>query len=223
MPSQQSETVKRHWGATRRASQLPPEEQPDPESADDGWALLTAEAREVDYIEVDAAGLPAMWAWPKGAAEDRVLLGMHGGGFVGGSMYSHRKLFGHLAKAAGTRALIFDYHLAPAHPHPRQVDDATAVYEWLLDEGVRARHVAFAGDSAGGGLAITTQLRARERGLPPPASALPFSPGWIWRQRGTRTRQTVTATASSRGSSCGSWRESSWDRAATAAIRSPTR
>jgi epsilon-lactone hydrolase len=101
---------------------------------------------------------------------------MHGGGFVGSSMYSHRKLFGHLAKAAGVRALVFDYRLTPEHTHPAQVDDAIAAYRWLLDQGIDAGQIAFTGDSSGGGLAITTQLRARELGLPLPAAAMPFSP-----------------------------------------------
>jgi acetyl esterase/lipase len=178
MTSKQSEAVRRHWTAARLAM-----EQPDNESAgerpdDESWGDLTAEPREVDYIEVDAGGLPAMWAAPKRGTEDRVLLCMHGGGFISGSMYSHRKLFGHLAKAAGTRALIFDYRLAPEHVHPAQVDDATTVYRWLLDRGISADHIAFTGDSAGGGLSITTQLRARELGLPLPAAAMPFSP-WV--------------------------------------------
>ena len=178
MPSKQSEAVRRHWAAVRRSSQLPPDEQPDSDSADDAWGALTAEPRGVDYIETDAAGVTALWAAPKRSAADRVLLCMHGGGFIGGSIYSHRKLFGHLAKATGARALIFDYRLAPGHTHPSQVDDATDAYGWLLGQGISAHHVAFAGDSAGGGLAITTQLRARQRGLPLPAAALPFSP-WV--------------------------------------------
>jgi epsilon-lactone hydrolase len=103
---------------------------------------------------------------------------MHGGGFISGSTYSHRKMFGHLAKATGARALIFDYRLAPEYTHPVQVDDAAAVYRWLLDHGFSADHIAFAGDSCGGGLAITTQLRARELRLPLPAAAMPFSP-WV--------------------------------------------
>ena len=177
-PSEQSEAVKRHWTAARLAMA-----QRDSESAGDGsdnesWGDLTAEPREVDYIETDAAGLPAMWAVPKRCVEDRVLLCIHGGGFVSGSIYSHRKMFGHLAKATGTRALIFDYHLAPGHTHPTQVDDATAVYQWLLDQGISADHVTFTGDSCGGGLSITTQLRARVRGLPLPGAAMPFSP-WV--------------------------------------------
>lgn len=52
------------------------------------------------------------------------------------------------------------------------------MYRWLLDEGISSSHIAFTGDSCGGGLAITTQLRARERGLPLPAAAMPFSP-WV--------------------------------------------
>lgn len=174
IPSRQSEAVTRHWEASRRAMVNPDTEDMDDES----WGNLTAEPRAVDYVETEAAGLPAMWATPKRSVEDRVLLCMHGGGFLGGSIYTHRKMFGHLAKATGARALIFDYRLAPAHTHPAQVDDATAVYQWLLGQGIRSEHVAFTGDSAGGGLTITTQLRARERGLPLPAAAMPFSP-WV--------------------------------------------
>jgi epsilon-lactone hydrolase len=143
---------------------------------DEAWGDLTAEPRGVDYIETEAGGVPAMWLVPKGSAEARVLLCMHGGGFVGGSIYSHRKLFGHLAKAAGVRALVFDYRLTPEHTHPAQVDDAIAAYRWLLEQGIDAGQIAFTGDSSGGGLAITTQLRARELGLPLPAAAMPFSP-----------------------------------------------
>lgn len=172
MPSKQSQAVTRHWTAARLALVQPDAEQPDDES----WGDLTAEPREVDYIETDAGGLPAMWAAPKQSATDRVLLCLHGGGFVSGSIYSHRKLFGHLAKATGTRALSFDYHLAPEHTHPTQVDEATAVYRWLLNQGIDADHIAFTGDSSGGGLSITTQLRAREHGLPLPVAAMPFSP-----------------------------------------------
>lgn len=145
---------------------------------DEAWGGLTTEPRGVDYIETDAGGVPAMWVTPKQAAADRVILGIHGGGFVIGSIYSHRKLFAHLAKAVGARALIFDYRLAPEHRHPAALDDSVTAYSWLLDQGVSPDHIAFAGDSAGGGLAITTQLSARLRGLPLPAAALLLSP-WV--------------------------------------------
>ena len=170
MPSHESSAVRDlylSWTAARLEG-----EQHD----DEAWGDLTAEPRGVDYIETEAGGAPAMWLVPKGCTEARVLLCMHGGGFVGGSIYSHRKLFGQLAKAAGMRALVFDYRLAPEHIHPAQVDDAIAAYRWLLEQGIDGGQIAFTGDSSGGGLAITTQLCARELGLPLPAAAMPFSP-----------------------------------------------
>ena len=68
------------------------------------WPQVTAEPGGVDYVEIEAGGVPAMWITPKGSAEDRVIFSIHGGGFVVGSMYTHRKLFGHIAKAAGPRS-----------------------------------------------------------------------------------------------------------------------
>lgn len=174
MPSKESEAVKRHWAAARLISQLPMAEQPDRETADHAWSGLTSEPRGVDYLSVSE--LSALWIVPKDAVPDRVLLCMHGGGFVGGSIHSHRKMFGHLAKAVGARALVFDYRLVPEHTYPAQLDDAIAVYRWLLDQGIDPARIVFAGDSVGGGLAITTQLRARSDGLPLPAASLLFSP-----------------------------------------------
>jgi acetyl esterase/lipase len=143
---------------------------------DESWGDLTAEPREVDYLETVAGGLPAMWAVPKRASTDRVLLCIHGGGFVSGSVYTHRKMFGHLAKATGARALLVSYHLLPEGLFPVPADDVTNAYRWLLDQGISAGRIAFAGDSVGGWLAVTVQLRAREQGLPLPAAALLISP-----------------------------------------------
>ncbi len=143
-----------------------------------GWELLTDEPGGVDYAETDAGGVPAMWAVPKASAEDRVLVCVHGGGFVAGSMYTHRKLYAHLAKGTGARALIVGYRLLPEGVHPIPVDDVLAAYRWLLDQGITADHIAFTGDSAGGGLSITAQLRAREEGLPLPAATMLMSP-WV--------------------------------------------
>jgi len=144
----------------------------------EGWAVLTAEPDSVDYIHTDAGGVPALWAIPKGCAEDRVLLCLHGGGFVTGSIYTHRKLFGHLAKAIGARALSPNYRRPPEHVHPAQLEDSVAAYAWLLDQGINSNHIALAADSSGGGLAISTLLRAREQGLPMPAAAMLLSP-WV--------------------------------------------
>jgi monoterpene epsilon-lactone hydrolase len=130
----------------------------------------------VDYLEVDADGTPCLWAVPQGAAIDRVLFCTHGGGCVTGSRFSHRKLFAHLAKAVGCRALILDYRRAPEHQHPSQVNECVNVYRWLLGQGISAKHVATAGDSAGGLLCTTVVLGARDQGLPLPAAVMPLSP-----------------------------------------------
>jgi monoterpene epsilon-lactone hydrolase len=173
MPSKQSEAVRRRWEAARLAMTRADGEGPDDES----WGDLTAEPRGVDYLETEAGGRPAMWAVPAGSSADRVLLCLHGGGFVSGSVYTHRKMFGHLAKAAGVRALLIGYRLLPqGGVYPVPVDEGEAAYRWLLGQGIAAEHIAFAGDSVGGWLAVTVQLRARERGLPRPAAALLLSP-----------------------------------------------
>jgi epsilon-lactone hydrolase len=153
---------------------------------------VTAEPGGVDYIETDAGGLPAMWAVPKGCLEDCVLLCSHGGGYVTCSRYTHRKLYGHVAKAVGCRALIVDYGLAPEHPHPAPVNDMATAYGWLLDQGIKPNHIALTGDSAGGGLAITTILRVREQGLPLPAATMPLSP-WLDMDAGGGTFETNKA------------------------------
>jgi epsilon-lactone hydrolase len=105
---------------------------------------------------------------------------MHGGGFVGGSIYSHRKLFGHLAKAAGVRALVFDYRLTPEHTHPAQVDDAVAAYRWLLEQGIDAGHVAFTGDSSGGGSRSPPSFAPGSWGCRCRRRRCPSRPGLTW-------------------------------------------
>jgi monoterpene epsilon-lactone hydrolase len=179
MASKQSEAVKELWASWTQAARANPHQTPE-EVRDrvEGWNVLTTEPGGTDYLEITVAGLPALWAVPHGSTDDRVILCFHGGGFVSGSIYTHRKLFGHLAKAVGARALITDYRGSPSHPHPAPLDDTTAAYRWLLDEGIAARHIAIAGDSSGGGLAVSTMLQARELSLPTAAALMLMSP-WV--------------------------------------------
>jgi monoterpene epsilon-lactone hydrolase len=143
-----------------------------------GFAALTAEPEGVTWTEVDAGGVPALWADPAGGADDRVLQYVHGGGYMIGDASFYRKLTGHLAKAIGCRVLNVDYRLAPEHPHPAPVQDSTTAYRWLLDQGFEPGHIAISGDSAGGGLTVATLLSIRAAGLPMPAAAMPISP-WV--------------------------------------------
>ncbi len=139
---------------------------------------MTAEPAGAEYSAVDAGGIAAQWVDVPGADKRRVLLYLHGGGYVICSPNSHRKLVGHLAAAAGCRALVIDYRLAPEHPHPAAVDDALAAYRWLLAQGFGHESIAVAGDSAGGGLTIATLVAIRDAGLPSPCAAVVMSP-WV--------------------------------------------
>jgi epsilon-lactone hydrolase len=93
-----------------------------PEAArefDQRWGDVATEPRGVDYLETKAAGVRAMWLRPAGCVERKALLCLHGGGFVSGSMYTHRRLYAHIAKQAGVPALVLAYRQLPDHPHPR--------------------------------------------------------------------------------------------------------
>jgi epsilon-lactone hydrolase len=177
MASKESKRVDHYWKTVRQSAMAP---EPDELVTNAQWDVLTGEPRGVDYLEIDAGGVPALWAVPHGTAEDApVLLCFHGGGYVGGSMFTHRKMFAHLAKAVGARALVIDYTLLPqGGTFPRPIIEGVTSYQWLLDQGIPAGRIAFAGDSAGGHLAMTVQLRARGQGIPLPAATMLISP-WI--------------------------------------------
>ena len=100
-----------------------------------------------------------------------MLLCVHGGGFVSGSMYTHRRLYAHIAKQTGVRALVLDYRQLPDHPHPAAAEDTEAAYRWLLSEGYE--RIAVVGDSAGGGLALGLAITSE---LAAPATVVGLSP-----------------------------------------------
>ncbi len=135
-------------------------------------------AEDVVYTPVDADGRPAEWVVANGANDRDALLYLHGGGYCIGSIASHRHLAADLSRAAGVRVLLVDYRLAPEHPFPAAVEDAVAAYRFLLDSGFDRRHLAIAGDSAGGGLTAATLLALRDRDVPLPAGAALLSP-WL--------------------------------------------
>jgi len=133
---------------------------------------------EVKVERVTAPAVPAEWLRPPGAVAGRVVLYLHGGGYVIGSPRSHRHLAAAIATAGQASALLLDYRLAPEHPYPAAVDDATAAYRWLLDQGIAPGRIVIAGDSAGGGLTVATLLALRDARLPRPAGGVCISP-WV--------------------------------------------
>lgn len=124
-------------------------------------------------------GVGGEWIDPDGADDSAVVLYLHGGGYVAGSVDSHRNLLGHLARAMGCRVFAADYRLAPEHPHPAPVEDAVAAFGGLVANGdFDPARIAVAGDSAGGGLTIATLVTLRDAGGPVPVGAVAISP-WI--------------------------------------------
>ncbi len=107
-----------------------------------------------------------------------IVMYLHGGGFICGSPTTHRGLTGHLAKSSNTMVIVPDYRLAPENPFPAALDDAEKLYRALLDEEHPPGAISFAGDSAGGGLAVALCLRLKEKRIPLPASLTLFSP-WV--------------------------------------------
>jgi len=114
--------------------------------------------------------------WLSVAEPERTVLYFHGGGYFFCGLSTHRPACAYLAKSAKARVLSVDYRLAPEHVFPAAVDDAVAWWRALLSEGVQPDQVVFAGDSAGGGLALACLVAARDQGLPMPAGAILFSP-----------------------------------------------
>ena len=146
-----------------------------------GFDMLAAKfpmAPDITCEKVDAAGVPAEWLVAPGAESGRVLLYLHGGGYVIGSIHTHRDLAGRLSRAAAARVLLIDYRLAPEHPQPAAVEDATAAYRWLLRNGAAPARTVIAGDSAGGGLTVATLVALRDAGEPLPAAGVCLSP-WV--------------------------------------------
>jgi len=130
---------------------------------------------DVAAADVTLGGVGAIELTVAGHAADPTVLYFHGGGYVAGSARTGTHLAAELARRAGGRALSADYRLAPEHPYPAAVQDGLAAYAGLLESGVSPARVLVAGDSAGGGLAVATQLAARDRGLPQPAAFSPWA------------------------------------------------
>ncbi|MBK8131914.1 MAG: alpha/beta hydrolase [Gammaproteobacteria bacterium] len=130
----------------------------------------------IDIQAVDVDGVPGEWVCAPGVDQDRVLLYLHGGGYVIGSIQTHKGLIAALSRAANCRALALDYRLAPEHRYPAAVEDATKAYRWLLAQGYKPGKISIAGDSAGGGLTLATLVALRDAGTPLPGAAVPISP-----------------------------------------------
>ena len=142
-------------------------------------AELTAAQPLPAGVTVTAAalgGVPTAEITVDGTEPRHVVLDFHGGVYVLGDAAQAAGLAAQVGRQARARVISVDYRLAPEHPYPAAVDDALAAYQALLEAGTDPAGIAFAGESAGGGLAVATLVNARDHGLPLPAAAFVMSP-----------------------------------------------
>lgn len=155
-----------------------------------GFAAMMAQfaiPEGVRQTPTELAGRPAVVVEPEGERRTGTILYLHGGSFSLGSPQTAMALTAHLVLRTGMRAVSLDYRLAPEHPFPAGIEDSLAAYRALRDQEGTCP-VVLAGDSAGGGLAVTTTLSARDAGLPLPAAVVCFSGGLD----ATRTGESMT-------------------------------
>ncbi|HIM47901.1 MAG TPA: alpha/beta hydrolase [Dehalococcoidia bacterium] len=130
---------------------------------------------DIETERVGVNGIPAEWIIAPESQENRVILYLHGGGYLFGSARTHRVMLAHMARAAKARVLALDYRLAPEIPFPAPVEDSVSAYRWLLAEGISAKKMVIGGDSAGGGLAVAALVALRAVGEPMPAAGVCIS------------------------------------------------
>lgn len=144
-----------------------------------------AYARLERYFPVDksvvikptqAGGVAAEWITVPQSRPDKIMLFMHGGGFVFNSTRLHRDLISRIARVGRVRALSLDYSLSPEHPYPTAINETMAAYRWLLAQKIDPQNIILAGDSAGGSLVLSALNRIRHEGLPNPACAVAIAP-----------------------------------------------
>jgi acetyl esterase len=124
--------------------------------------LARTSRRPVETRDTRAGGVPVRFYEPQDALDGRLLVFFHGGGWVQRSVESHDRAVRNLSDLAGLRVVSVEYRRAPEHPFPAAADDALAAY-LAVAEGVE--RVAVGGDSAGGNLAASVAVTARDRGL----------------------------------------------------------
>ncbi len=141
-------------------------------------AKMFKPVRSVNFTPVDINTVSAAWLSPEQPTGNRILLYIHGGGFNAGSINTHRDLASRIANTSGARVLIMNYRLAPEHKFPAGLEDIFNSYQWLLDQNILPESIGIAGDSAGGGLALSLLLMIKSHDLPMPSATALLSP-WV--------------------------------------------
>ncbi len=115
---------------------------------------------EIEKIEVN--GIKAEWVTAPNVDKNYVVLYLHGGAYVLGSINTHRALASRISAATKAKVLLLDYRLAPEHPFPSAIEDSCSAYRWLVSKGFSNNNIFICGDSAGGGLTLSTVISLRD-------------------------------------------------------------
>ena len=143
----------------------------------DQLAALGKLPKDVKCKPVIAGSVPAEWITTPNTESQKVVLYLHGGGYVAGSIASYRDLVARISRLSKARILILEYHLAPEYPFPNALEDAVAAYNWLISaEKIDPNNIIIAGDSAGGGLTLATLIKLHAEGVSLPVAAVCLSP-----------------------------------------------
>jgi len=121
-------------------------------------------------------GIKCEWLVPKNSVKDKIILYVHGGGYVSGSCSDHRGFVSKFARNTGIANLVYEYRLAPEYPFPAALDDSVKIYNWLLQSEFKPENIVIAGESAGGGLTLALLLALKEKKIKFPAAAVAISP-----------------------------------------------
>jgi len=130
----------------------------------------------ISIKKLNVEGIETEWMIPPDAHANEIILYLHGGGYVMGDIENYRSFVAKLALESGAKVLIINYSLAPEKPYPAALEDSLKVYTWLTENGYKSVSIMLAGDSAGGGLVLSTLVAARDRGIVLPAGAVLLSP-----------------------------------------------
>lgn len=140
--------------------------------------MLGRVPKTIKVEKLDIEGTHAEWITPLDASREKVILYLHGGGYVTGSIETYRMLCGLLASHTGVKVLLSEYRLAPENPFPAALDDSLKVFRWLLMQGYSSANIIICGDSAGGGLSVATVLTLKDKNESLPAAVVCLSP-WV--------------------------------------------
>ncbi|MBD3190660.1 MAG: alpha/beta hydrolase fold domain-containing protein [Candidatus Heimdallarchaeota archaeon] len=132
------------------------------------------------FNQVNAHGVTAEWQIPRKAIGKQVILYFHGGGYNIGSVKTYRGYTSLLAHKTRRKILSVDYRLAPEHQYPAALEDCLAAFRWLQKEGYSTENIIFAGDSAGGGLVLSSLLKLKQEEETMPNCGILFSPFTDW-------------------------------------------